>query len=817
MGLVDTVTQKISDTATTATASVNKTIADASAVVSSTVNAVTAKADEIAKSAQNGLTNLSKTLSGDIAGKVQQAVGVAANSVSNIVNLGDIGKSVSAQTTKINIPVDPPFTNILHNYASYNYIFTLSIIPKDSLNFPETGYRNKRLGEIILKSGSINPSERSQTEYGKFEFFMDDVTLNTVITFNKGTGNSFSTTAKFTVTEVYSLGLFYQAMETAALRAGYSIWREAPFLLTVEFIGHINGDSQGVHADKLSLCTRYFPIKIGNVDMTVTNKGAVYNVETYAYSELAFSSVYNNLKTDISIAGSTVHEMLQTGKKSLQKVINDRLKNLAKRDGRDPDQILIYFPIDPASPPTQSDTADSATTSAAATPGTVEGRLKITPGPNETLVQAPIDMNPMGRASMEFDYTRPADQSVSEDNQVWDDAKKIYVRSLISVDPNNGEMRFAQNTTIVDVINQVIISSGYGRQALQPEQMKDGLIKWWKIEPQVYILSEQNNVTKTGTSAKLIVYRVISYGSDSSVILSPNADNPASKEIKKNVIKEYNYIYTSKNTDIVDFKIHFDNGFYKSTSADAMQNTASGDLASKKGNVNEGEQETASASDPGSTVKRGTDPTMSYNDSTSYSTGNKGGTGYDTPEITAARRVHDMLLNSYDLTNLDLTIVGDPYWIADSGIGNYIAQQTSLPNINADLAANTQTGDNTISINFRTPIDINMATGAYDFGPTKLVNRFSGVYVVSTVESKFSRGRFTQKLNGYRINGVTAYDGTVETSSGRPSLIVPAKAVPMTTGEEIVVLQDTAMEYGTDETSQQTQMLADQDAAFRDM
>jgi hypothetical protein len=48
---------------------------------------------------------------------------------------------------------------------------------------------------------------------------------------------------------------------------------------------------------------------------------------------------------------------------------------------------------------------------------------------------------------------------------------------------------FNQGTDIPNVINQVILSSDYGRQALDPDKIdSDGFINWWRIDTQVYML-----------------------------------------------------------------------------------------------------------------------------------------------------------------------------------------------------------------------------------------------------------------------------------------------------------------------------------------
>ena len=777
-GTANSVMSEVNAAATNASTAVNKVLQDASAVVSTSVNAAATKAGEVAKLAQSGVTNLATNAAGQIAGQAAAALGAASNKVGNIVNLGNITQSANSAATKVNISTSPPYNNILHNYASYNYIFTLSVIDKNSNNFPESGYRTGNLGEIILRSASGLPEKRVNTEYGKFDFFMDNVSFNSLISPTTSTGNSFATTAKFTVFEPYSMGMFYQAIETAALTAGYINWVDAVFLLTVEFIGHISGDMQGVHADDMAIdkTTRYFPIKLANTDMTVTGKGSTYNIETYAYNELAFSSANSCMKSNISIAGKTVHEMLQTGEKSLQKVLNDRLKTLAEKDKREPDKIIIYFPKDPATPPPSGTNVDAATSAPSAPGGSVEGKLRVSQGKNETLVQSESAMNPIGSASMEFDFFRPADQSLSKDKEVWDETKKVWLREKVNVDPNLGEMRFAQNANIIDIINQVVLSSGYGRQALEPGQMKNGQVPWWKIDAQVYLLSEDTNITKTGIFSKMIVYRVVPYGIDASKLLSPNADNSMISAVRKAAAKEYNYIYTSKNLDVLNFNIKFDSGFYKANAADLGQNTDGSNVSRQQGNTAEQEVKMPVEPDPGSKPKPGSTPVTSLADQTNTTTANRGGTSYDTPSVTAARRAHDLLLNSVDMTNLDLTILGDPYWLIDSGIGNYVSQQSTQPNINADHAADTQTGDNTIIMNFRTPLDISAKTGAYDFGPDKIVARFSGVYNVTEVESKFNRGKFTQVLKGYRLHGQTGVEGSAPAASGGiPANLFPPK------------------------------------------
>jgi hypothetical protein len=104
------------------------------------------------------------------------------------------------------------------------------------------------------------------------------------------------------------------------------------------------------------------------------------------------------------------------------------------------------------------------------------------------------------------------------------------------------------------------------------------------------------------------------------------------------------------------------------------------------------------------------------------------------------------------MMQLSLDIIGDPYYIAQSGQGNYTAKPTEHKNLNADGTVNWQNGEVDIIINFRTPLDLEHATGLYKFsaGKSAPVAMWSGLYKVNTLTSKFQGGKFTQSLSGFR-------------------------------------------------------------------
>ena len=74
--------------------------------------------------------------------------------------------------------------------------------------------------------------------------------------------------------------------------------------------------------------------------------------------------------------------------------------------------------------------------------------------------------------------------------------------------------------------------------------------------------------------------------------------------------------------------------------------------------------------------------------------------------------------------------------------------------LNEDGSVNYQTGEVDILVNFRTPVDLNQATGLYNFGGASKsapVLQFSGLYYVNTIVSNFKQGKFTQNMELNRV------------------------------------------------------------------
>ena len=107
-----------------------------------------------------------------------------------------------------------------------------------------------------------------------------------------------------------------------------------------------------------------------------------------------------------------------------------------------------------------------------------------------------------------------------------------------------------------------------------------------------------------------------------------------------------------------------------------------------------------------------------------------------------------MLDSPVDLIKVDLKIWGDPYWLNDSGAGNYTAEQTEFINITKDGSMDYQSSEIDCILNFRTPFDLPNDDGFMVFeGKTIPTKAFSGLYQCIGVQSEFSGGKFEQTLS----------------------------------------------------------------------
>lgn len=678
-------------------------------------------------------------------------------------------------------------SNPLEQFASYNYIFTLGCLSDYELNFPDLTYRRRDPRVIVLRSGG-GPLPGSSTIYersGKTEYYIDDVEIETIIGGNPQTRSTNATGIRFNVTEPYSMGMFLQALQISAKRARgpSSSYIEAPFLLTVEFKGYDDAGNY-IHASNLR---RMFPLKLVNVEFEVTEGGSSYAVQAIPYQEVALTDETQTSHTETTFTGATVAEMLQTGAKSFTKILNDRqiIKEDAKEVGKG-DQYVIVFPQTESSAqeaelfmqgqPEQED--DSATTrefteeeireyyisqtgdSSGKVPDNYEQELKenkgvsikrSTIGENIREYAEKLEfMNDIGKAKITKSNLDGGPMPMNSGANVEDEETKGKIdRCKVQRTGDVRSCTFSAGKKIQDVIEEVIILSEYGRNIADKKPDPNGMVPWFRIQTQVFNSTEDaKTVSKTGRPARVYVYRVVPYMVHISKFMGSADASPGIENLKRQAVKEYNYIYTGKNKDVLSFDINFNTAFFRAISGDRGQLTRD----SKTAVTDEVTGGNARAVSGTSSENKDTSSVVKSGDKVTKPNSIDGGGPVIHPESQVARDFNEALVNSpVDLLSVDLEIMGDPYYIVDSGMGNYNALSVpGILNINKDGTMEYQNGEVDIELNFRTPLDYGQNYMDFPANGTAPVGAFSGLYKVLFCNNKFSNGMFTQTLQTIR-------------------------------------------------------------------
>ena len=700
-------------------------------------------------------------------------------------SVGSFLKTITGPATKLPLP------NPLHAYASYDYVLGISVLTTADYNNPDTTYMTGKRQNLICKTANADPGNRVNTAYGKYDFFIDNMELDSLVGNEKG-NNTNVTKMRFEITEPYSMGLFMISVQQAAREAGHPNWHGAPYLLTIQF----RGNSETGSMVSVPNTNRYIPFTFTMMSSRVTAAGTVYSCDALPYNAEALNRNHATLKNDISISGKSVQEMLQTGEKSLQAALNARAKQL--RDNNivvEADEYLILFP--------------SSTPSAPKTPGKVEVKTQATGSPKAAtvedamlkkigvsrdsktgvLLQEEADCNQLGRAKMTFSITNKGDTPVGKESKVYSEKKgNIYVRGDNVIDYAESDFRFSQESDVFNAINQVLLQSQFPRHTLDPTKLsKEGYKGWWKIETQIYLKASQSNMVSVGLQPRIVVYRIVPYDVHISNVSSVNVQSPGFAELAKQAVKVFNYIYTGKNVDVLRFNIEHKASYMNYMNADGFRTQDAILVAEQStgGNTQDIPKGLPDGEKP--STKDGVVPSQTTYSKLNNETDEKGGGGNDSLATRVARMFHDAVTKGTELQKINMDIVGDPYFIAQSGQGNYNSKPIpGKPNLNADGTINYQNGEVDILINFRSPSDINQVSGLYNIGrlgsdpnntASSPVLGFSGLYRINRLVSQFKKGSFTQTIDALRRPGQENPNKGTKTQALNPTTPAVAGAV----------------------------------------
>ena len=596
--------------------------------------------------------------------------------------------------------------NPLNQYISFNCLYTLACLTpqqqKDA-NFSSSGLKN-----IVCRTqGDWTKDNHVATEFGSYDYIIDDLVIATLPSMSKAAGAAFATKITFKVTEPYSLGLFFLALQEGATKSGYSNFREASYLLMVEFSGY-REDKKPYKDNSL---TRYIPIKFVTIKLRASQAGSIYECEAIPYNEVAFRDPFTTIKETTQLSGGTVDELLKSLLTALQRQVNN-VKSDKTIDN--PDTIELIFPS------------------------------KFTSKIN--------DGNAISKSTVYTNFDSAGQPPFPSQDARFDKVKQIYKDLQINTEKKRN-FNYNAGTKIQDIISEVILRSQFVvTQLLEGASKTDplGMIDWYRVETRVEDGPESKAL---GRQSRKMIFRIVPYKVSISRLIPPNTQPPSYEGLNASTTRVYEYLYTGQNTDILKLDLEFNMAFYAAIPADATNTTgtANSGLTTNAGGKNEIETFNMSNKVPSSNASDETGSSAPSGNPNAVVSNPKGGSGSDDGKSIQSRTLEALLTNEGDLANLEIEVRGDPYYLPSSGMGNIIRKEADGAagfNEMEDGAMNYQSGETDFVVVIRTPIDIDPKTGLYKFAKT--VDELSGLFMITEVESKFNHNRFTQIVRGIR-------------------------------------------------------------------
>ncbi len=642
------------------------------------------------------------------------------------------GKTINTNRQATN-KIEP---NILQKYASFNYVWTLSVISREELRDPiRVG---KKIHDVIAKSsgigkdgefsafnenvndlykGNADVAKTVTKEMGeKFrarnknadnvlrrghDIFFEKVTMTAVHRPNEQRKMMNFTKIEMELHEPFGVTL-YEKMRAGANNNRFADHIDCPYLLTLEFRGY---DNQGQPLGNV-ITVRHLPIKIADSVMEIDQGGTRYFMTAVPWTEFAMTDrfLYTRGQASLlkSLQGFLKDDTLSGALGLLANALNEQQQIEVDRKMRQyVDQYIIQV---------EDDISQTAEKSANYFLKKLGAAFTLNVRPNVSI------------AKLITDLVQQADGY----KNITDIVKK-YWRDL------------ERTSSVYDA----------GTDLENPEP----LVPWFKIKTTIVMEEPFDNITKQ--HKKTIIFRVIPYKVHVMNFTVPGLS--ASGLWGKSVKKAYKYIFTGENTEILDLKINYKFGYYQARLYDGSRKSKDVKDLSLQDLVER----------YGGTVYH-PEPLLPLR---SYPTTQKAedGATADGSNQTQVDEFYSYLTNPLaDMLHVQMTIMGDPAFIGQDFALPIKTLQGQLENTGRPVETeqsefrgkqyDEKTGcfqydeaEAFVTLDFRFPTDINENLGVMDFQNLENVT-FSGLYKVVQVESVFDRGKFTQVLDMVRYN-----------------------------------------------------------------
>ena len=667
--------------------------------------------------------------------------------------------------------------NVLHGFDTFNTIFTLSGINENELS---TGsFLEKAPHDIIARTGGIgnpNVTTRQFSEAGTgsasvaereakisgfereysdsinilargHDLFIENVNIISTVGPNNERSLGNFTKMEFEVHEPYGI-TFIEKVRAATAVNQYLDYQDAPLLLTIEFLGNAGGDGNkapaaygaetGIYRGPV---VKKIPILIARVDLDVNEGGARYSVVAVPYTDMAYDDRYKYPRTVLTSTADNIFQWISQTTGQLvaqqQQEKDDKVRtyNDVYEFSVHPDVVKRGGKYEPVSEST------NLTSNVADTQADLEKFI------NQTLDEQSEQTLPKAKGSEAQGNPNIAITKYFED----------AVRSQLGYQAlaNDFWVSYLRGTRQYD--ETLLKDKESVAKILSSNEFKDTLLKnqyvdWFKIKTTVETPDPQKIDPITKMSPKRIIYQALPHRIHILKFVPPGV-SLGKIDWSRNVVKDYNFLYTGDNVDVQNLRINYKTAYY-------MRNTRSEDKNSTEKGLFTILSETFKRAFG---VERDPEPLLPLRQ---YPSAIKGPNTMSTnrPEDNKAQMFYDYLTHpEVDMMRIELEILGDPDFLCQD---MYVPiNRSRFKGVGEDEPFDGKLGFQAdryqpiISVRYRLPDDIDEKEGTmFSEGlDGKALFRdenlfFNGLYQVNKIESKFDSGQFLQTLYCSRFN-----------------------------------------------------------------
>jgi len=639
------------------------------------------------------------------------------------------------------LPLNPD-PNVLHKFASYNTIFTLSALSTREIRNPKQFFQSAP-HDIIAQSGGIDATRNSRQgppgqsgrtgidkrilEENKFlrnelydaqmefqknnDLYFRNVELTSVPGLNDKRRLTSVTNIRIELVEPSGITLL-EKVKAAAANNGYLDHLDAPYMLTIEFKGF---DEYGKPIQEKSEFTkRVIPIKLVTMDIDVNQGGSYYNIGAIPYNEFALTNNFMYPRTSGTL--TSTNRTFKDAVQDLQKTLNDQ--NEQERQStfnQYPDKydISISEDLNP------------------------DAQLSYDLLQQADMTQTKEDVGPAGEVIQKIAFIK-----FNTSTSIL-----MLLENLMKTHPKYGAKSFDDWAAAI---------SKPGTDKFNPNEALSTYFKYFRIRTSIEPTQNFDEIRQTNAKIIRIVVEPFYISAYNLATAGVHQDN----NYKSYVAKAYNYIFTGDNVDILNLDINYKVAYYQSRLKDLEANDARSFSTS-------GSAETETTGTPSVKEKWGPFDYLPLKSEPSvYKSTSANRTGKSDSRID---QFFDAITNpTADMVLVNMEILGDPAWVGQSQFIPATPVNTSgssrdnnidffrggkKDNIwNPNLKCfNYDVAEPVINLKFKTPQDFNDRKGVYELSSAQEAV-FSGLYRVVQVQHNFTDGRFTQNLTMVRFN-----------------------------------------------------------------